>query len=1195
VPDVADAVSDAHVQFLRPFVRITRPRTLEEIFDDSEFVKSTSTGSTSAGVFKKHEVWDKSTKRLKFGLQEIFDRACESLERGEVPTLAVEDMVYRASMKDELRVPGKDARVMYASPLILLLLQKRYLYWLTPAVKSAPIDSMLGVGVNPPIAWQTLGKNFAEGGIDMDAANYDQNVKPWQQEYLCQVISALDVSVAARTLARMLRTFLVVVGTQVFRISGPQPSGSGDTSVRDGIMLLAALACAAVEAGVTDEHEVFNYLAQVLKVITYGDDVVAKGISPEMVALMNTYGLLITDGADKTKGPRFKGVSELSFLGRGFVKDGGAWRCPLRDRAYYMMPAYRYSDQSDEVYFSQMWRSLRMEAALRGKAEFANAKAWFNAVSTSLQIKVGVFGSYDDAIAEIYACGTLDGQAALEGLVAQSAVVRVSTPFGEARVKHAMFANMNISTVPPRAQGMSAIPGTVGVAGKDKLLWGDDEEAFIIPIPLQATSSTAIGAGVFTSVPVGPTCVPTTVLGSPANVNYNFTASQAVMASSATHYRGRCKLVLRACTVPGAIRGRYRFMFTPNGPLAVAGYYPLDANTSSLTGGLYLDIDTAEKTEWEMDIPWPTGKPMLSTAPLTSFDIGTVMPPAWAAGVSAVAIGSVSLLVLSPPNTSLGTTAIETFTLTQKWTEVEVAGSSPFWSVSNLNLVPQSGMVEDVPDVTQDYTEPDTEHYETTLGDEAFPAVTTGVAIGTATSGYWLDLVTPYMNSTRVANILTGSSFYRSDWDVTITVPSTSGQYSRMWFAFIPASKAGGWSASKIPSLSRCMGFERCKSYLVGSDRVFRIRLPFRCVEKYVPLAGAMGASTSPELVGVRATAEWSLVIWVVDGLLAINGTAIPVTAQVTVKPVNVSVPGTATATLVPHGGLGDVPSVVESVKAKAIMPPPRKLPTVRRTFNECFELAPMMTIARNSNVTSGVGATAVDLMLTTYRFLTRFSPWDPNLLATGEIINAIFLDSFTFRRGRPIVAVKVISGPTFFMRYFVSSTLYSYRLLPQEVTGMKLSAYVDSTGGLTSFNSGSTYGWLVLNANQYNDAFGSDLGTTVDIAGTEALADVLVVDVGEVYDVDWQWVPHTIMTSSYNVSYPVLQLDYHVDIGASRPVNASVGSVLTLVYNYPFLGFRCRWDGLELAERRPVVGLVMTTSAYSNMLNSLAQGVVHP
>ncbi len=336
--------------------------------------------------------------------------------------------VFKGSLKDETRRRGKLARLTAGVSFALQLVMRMLFGDILEVVKREPVSTSLGVGINPASAdWASIYGFLGEDVLDADAAGWDASTPAdvkravglvFAQYYMRRGSSTLQV--AAEQFSDWFAMTYVSYGPLVWKFSGI-PSGIPLTSVIDGIAFFLVWTRSVAKVKGMDLGEC-AYLLKSRGFIDYGDDVVASdfvtpGEVPEVLREMKRVGFTLTSASDKSKPARVVKRSEITFLGRRFVPEGGRVLCPLTDSTFANMMNYRDKDLSDDQFVNAAAVSAITEAALMGAVVYGNTCRALGVVASrygielSLPVTKLVAAGRDEVIRKIYA-----GELALTGV-----------------------------------------------------------------------------------------------------------------------------------------------------------------------------------------------------------------------------------------------------------------------------------------------------------------------------------------------------------------------------------------------------------------------------------------------------------------------------------------------------------------------------------------------------------------------------------------------------------------------------------------------------------------------------------------------------------------------------------------------------------------------------------------------------------
>jgi hypothetical protein len=346
---------------------------------------ATSSGSTSLGVRPKHGFISKNPDGLFVldpRLQEQVNKGVEALHAG-IPledVLDMRDLVYRCVPKQELRTPGKLARLIYGSPLVFLLLEMMFYGSIVSVCKLDPYACMLGVGIRPIAGFRVMYKRLSKflKVLGMDMFRYDQTFKSWSRDmYRLLVLSFLSESGidmdsphyrGAQNL--LYANQFLSFGPLVFLVESVL-SGRFLTTITDGAALLAHIAGAIhqyfieVENKTMTPEEVLGFMVD-RGFMSFGDDMTGAYVNADMaryiVKHLRECGFYPTSSLNKQLPPGPQNLlNEAEFLSRRFTMIDGEIYPQLKPDSLFNILEYRWADMSQAEFLRLVSKMIWME------------------------------------------------------------------------------------------------------------------------------------------------------------------------------------------------------------------------------------------------------------------------------------------------------------------------------------------------------------------------------------------------------------------------------------------------------------------------------------------------------------------------------------------------------------------------------------------------------------------------------------------------------------------------------------------------------------------------------------------------------------------------------------------------------------------------------------------------------------------
>lgn len=622
---------------------------------------SHSTGWTSAGVGPKRQfvVGDGPATRLVPKLQSVFETACAMLESGAPVEVALPllDRVIKLEEKDELRVPGKDSRIIGATPFVLLCLWVRYVWFVLPCVVADPVGTGLGVGLDVhSMQWTEVADGVGEFALCVDCSNFDQSITPAQMRglaaYYDRLMERVCAPVCAVTAVRSLFAYLcrsmVSYGPLVYSFIGVQWSGTKDTSIGDGVIWKLTAADAVAEITGCDPATAVAKL-NAAGVVVYGDDYISApfvDVSAYASAL-RARGFNVTS-PDKNGDPVVCRIEDAQFLSRGFRRSDGARRylAPLKMESLSSIPSWKYDKTSDRDYLRSIMYQLCMECWHHGPELYNRNRAVLSEVLNSMSVVPDdrCLLSYDEFTHEM-SHATPSDYVALGGDVLPVRIGARSNVF-EADVIGGVRAR---DVVCRGAQGLGDISERCAEWHNVGVISG------VTPV---------VSTFVVRDMPLIPSVfVPGATRASYTSVSPTY---PVLMSLCTARYRARGVYVrIRVATLANFQRTVYRAFFSWLG-----GTGSLTVPVIASTGGslsFAVDIDTARVQEVIAYVPFEsvntTFEPMFWNIGYGNLSSDPACCPAY-----------MSIVPVTIATSSTGTPATDTFIIDYAWDEIQFSG-----------------------------------------------------------------------------------------------------------------------------------------------------------------------------------------------------------------------------------------------------------------------------------------------------------------------------------------------------------------------------------------------------------------------------------------------------------------------------------------------------------------------------------------
>jgi hypothetical protein len=249
-------------------------------------------------------------------------------------TVDIEQVMYYETLKDELRVQGKEnkPRSFRVCRLPMIVLTKKYLGNLfRHIVKNRRFNGIM-IGINPYLEWDEIYRKLTTAALllDIDISKYDGGQAAQVQDMVNSVVQEFYIGpnpdILAALLEWVVRTW-VLVRNKLMLTTHSMPSGSWVTGLFNSLYNRAYTACCYYRE--TNKVGKKPTVAEFLTIIDYvcGDDKLC-GIPANLTSRVNaltiaslfeSVGMEVTDGKKRKIENPGCAINELSFLKRRFV------------------------------------------------------------------------------------------------------------------------------------------------------------------------------------------------------------------------------------------------------------------------------------------------------------------------------------------------------------------------------------------------------------------------------------------------------------------------------------------------------------------------------------------------------------------------------------------------------------------------------------------------------------------------------------------------------------------------------------------------------------------------------------------------------------------------------------------------------------------------------------------------------------
>jgi len=314
-----------------------------------------------------------------------------------------------ACLKDETRPKEKIAlgktRVFVCMPMDYNLLVRRYFGAFVAAMHATCCERSSSVGINPDSDWTMLQMRLSRVGDsmyeDFDYKHWDTMLHP---EFFFSFVRVVnnwygddddsDVGKARRVLIHeLVYNYIIARNSLVLKTTGTS-SGCAITAelnsfINDLIMLYVFLYMNHYgDLGYTPEAYFEN-----VELAVYGDDVI-KNVSGEfawfcgenILPIIEELGMTVTTGDKNGTNFRYKTIEEISYLKRGFRREGATWRAPLDLEV--LNDIYQWVHKSDDPFEATR---VNCEMALRFAAQ--HKAEYFSSLQRRLNDKINRLNS----------------------------------------------------------------------------------------------------------------------------------------------------------------------------------------------------------------------------------------------------------------------------------------------------------------------------------------------------------------------------------------------------------------------------------------------------------------------------------------------------------------------------------------------------------------------------------------------------------------------------------------------------------------------------------------------------------------------------------------------------------------------------------------------------------------------------------
>lgn len=346
---------------------------------------------------------------------------CHAID-GMMAGMRVEDLLDRidytckAVAKDEkMASSDKMPRVFYVSPIVLRIVGIMIHHRLEIVMKSDPVLSTMGVGLNPlSVAWDLIANNMASGLVrSYDIRKQDISKTVVQDgclEAFFSVFYTGEHYVAMKQYHGLIdRGLPIMYGPVLARVGPIWASGLPLTSITQSVLNGGSAAYAygcATQDHFDPELYVSAYLA--CNPVHYGDDNVASACMSDsdfvkFCKTMSCVGYDLT-APDKGAGVGLMSLSEVQFLKRSFVYNDRLfrWMCPLDKESLVNVHQTRHTDQSERDHFVAVCEPSLNEAAMHGGEFYDKFYKVTASMARSLSIKTPPYVAPKERLARVY-------------------------------------------------------------------------------------------------------------------------------------------------------------------------------------------------------------------------------------------------------------------------------------------------------------------------------------------------------------------------------------------------------------------------------------------------------------------------------------------------------------------------------------------------------------------------------------------------------------------------------------------------------------------------------------------------------------------------------------------------------------------------------------------------------------------------
>lgn len=306
-----------------------------------------------------------------------------------------------ACLKDETRKTEKikagKTRVFVCMPMDFNLLVRKYFGSFVATMHANAGALPPCVGLDPGSGWTGLVKRLQSVGPyfeDFDYGSWDTSLHPELFRAFARCCNKWygddDDSDNGRVRIVLMHEVVftyIIAGKRLLLKTTGNCSGCAVTAELNSfigdLLMMYFWFCTAPK-----EFDIDFYLENVALAI-YGDDVV-KSVSYEarffdgnvIKPIALELGMMLTDGSKNAGSFEYKNVGEVTFLKRGFKKDGNYWRAPLDKTIVENIPQWVHS--SDDIFVAS---EVNCETALREAAQFG--REYYEMLQCNLNKRIG--------------------------------------------------------------------------------------------------------------------------------------------------------------------------------------------------------------------------------------------------------------------------------------------------------------------------------------------------------------------------------------------------------------------------------------------------------------------------------------------------------------------------------------------------------------------------------------------------------------------------------------------------------------------------------------------------------------------------------------------------------------------------------------------------------------------------------------